>query len=214
MRTRLLAAALMLAVAATAAACQPKPNDGNDSGNGASPPDPCVLITPDDLVQQLGEDFSRDVESPTATPSAGPAVCGYTASETGHRVDVSVYADASGYQSLVDAGTQADASPAPVDGIGKAAVRTPTALYAVFDSFVLVIALDGVPPGESVDAALEALGRLAASRASGSPSPDPSVSPGDPSGSPADPSLSPSGSEPLPSPSESPALTSPSPSAS
>jgi hypothetical protein len=167
MRTRLLPVVLAALAVTALAACDPSAIGGATS----APPDPCLLVTADDLTQQLGEDFLADTAPPTG---ATQRVCGYTATETGHHVDVTVYADVAGYQDLVNHADTAGETPAPVTGVGRAAVRTHTELLAVFDSFVLTVVLTGIPAGDGVDAALEALGHLASDRVSGvSPTPSP-----------------------------------------
>jgi len=167
-RTRLLAtAALLAALTAPLALTGCDPGDGSSSptpGTSAAavaPPDPCALITAADLEKALGETFEQDSLGPQ---KPGRHVCGYRTNETGHTAQIAVYADASGFQALVDAATKADGAPTAVTGVGQVALRTHKQLFARFSNFVLAITLTGVAAGDSTDAALETLGHTASDR--------------------------------------------------
>jgi len=168
-RTRLLAtAALLTALAAPLALTGCDPGGASSSSTpgatapaAAAPPDPCALVAAADLEKVLGETFEQDSLGPQ---KPGRRVCGYRTNETGHSAQIAVYADASGFQALVDAASQASGAPTPVSGVGQLAVRTHNQLLASFGNFVLVITLTGLAAGDSTDKALETLGHTAADR--------------------------------------------------
>ena len=169
MRTRLLATAALLAALAAPLAltgCDPGAGSGGSTPGAsapaaAAPPDPCALITPADLQKALGETFEQDSLGPQ---KPGRRACGYRTNETGHAAQIAVYADASGFQALIDAATKADGAPTAVTGVGQVALRTHTQLFARFTNFVVVITLTGLPADDSTDTALEALGHTATDR--------------------------------------------------
>ncbi len=148
-----------LTLATTATGCDP-----NTLGDSAALPDPCVLITAADLETQLGESFQSS--SPAVAPT-DREVCDYDAFETGDHVGVSVYRGADAYKNLLATAKSAAEPPTILTGIGVAAFRTHSQLYAAFSNFVFAIELVGVPAGDNIDAGLEALGRTANSRITG-----------------------------------------------
>jgi Protein of unknown function (DUF3558) len=179
MRIRVAAVAASLTLlTATVAGCSG--NDAKSSGSagnptgGASvsagpPPDPCKLVTKEDLQKALGESFEQSSLPPT---DPGRQTCSYDASETGHHVDINTYADPGGgggvdaaYQNLLQGAKDVGGTPVQIDGIGDAAFRSNAQLYAKMKGYVLNIVIDGLGSDETTDKALEELGREAASRA-------------------------------------------------
>jgi hypothetical protein len=172
MRIRVAAmAASLTLLAAPVAGCSPDSSDagGDGAGRSAPPPDPCTLVTRDDLEKALGESFEQS-SGPATDP--GRQTCSYHALETGHLVDINTYASPKGgagvddtYKSLLQAAKDVGGAPVPVEGVGDAAFRTRSQLYAKMKGYVLNIVFSGLGPDEGTDEALEELGREAAARA-------------------------------------------------
>ena len=174
MRFRVAVVAASLTLLAAAAGCSATSSDSAGGQNGASvsaapPPDPCTLVTTDDLERALGESFAQS-SLPVTDP--GRHTCSYEATETGHHVDVNTYVDPSGgangvdnaYQNLLQAAKDVGGTPVQLDGIGDAAFRSNSQLYAKMKGYVLNIVIAGLGEDETIDNALEELGRQAASR--------------------------------------------------
>jgi hypothetical protein len=131
------------------------------SGTATALPDPCALVTAADLESAFGESFTSTGSAPD---QSGRRVCSYTANETGHLVDVNVFGDSRVYQGLLAAARAVDGEATELTGIGDAAFRTHSQLYAQVGKLVIGIVLVSMPAGESTDSALESLGRTAAGR--------------------------------------------------
>jgi hypothetical protein len=174
MRPRLLpAAALVTAALVTAALLGLAGCDGGTTpgptGTAAATaasmsvaPEPCTLVTPADLEQVLGETFTVD---PAATADDQRRICTYTASETGHVVNVNEYPLVPDLRDLMAAAQDVNQPPTPLTGIGRAAFRTHSQVYVLLDNFVLSIVFLQIAEGDSTDAALETLAKAAAGRA-------------------------------------------------
>ncbi len=171
MRLRLLPLVALLGAALLVGGC-----DGSATGNPtpgatgtgtgtaapdlAAAPDPCTLLTAEDLAQALGETFTA--EPPTA--DADRRACVWTASETGHVVNVNEYPLVGDLQELMAAAWDVNKAPTLVSGVGKAAFRTDSQFYALLNRFVLAIVFLEIPTGDSTTEALVSLGKAAAAR--------------------------------------------------
>ena len=134
-----------------------------DPNSTASTPDPCPLLTPEEIQQVQGGviEVGREIRG----NRNGERVCSYDQRDTKVLTSVSVYPDdRAGFDGEYEAVKQYDPDVAQAPGIGEAAFFSGVVLYALKGSFVVVVVASGPgDPGEA-KAKLLALGPKAAAR--------------------------------------------------
>jgi uncharacterized protein DUF3558 len=130
-----------------AASPAPAPN----GGPAINVPDPCSLITKQDVAKVIGETDSSAV-APGGQP--GQRSCGYANSASGKLVTVAVFpTDQAGFDKLrTAAGTVTN-----VPGVGDSAFTLASAMYARKGSLAVSVYVAGVTPDSAVPTVLSSL---------------------------------------------------------
>lgn len=134
-----------------------------DPASTASTPDPCPLLTPDEIQQVQGGVIEPGREIPGN--QNGERVCTYDQRDTKVLTSVSVYPDdRAGFDGEYEAVKHYDPDAAQVPGIGEAAFVSGVVLYALKGAFVVVVVASGPADVAEAKAKLLVLGAKAVAR--------------------------------------------------
>jgi hypothetical protein len=135
------------------------PAPGASGGQAAKLPDPCVLITKDDVKTVIGEPDSTAI-APGTQP--GQRSCGYANTTASKLVTVAVFpTDQAGFDKLK---SNAGTTITNVPGVGDAAFTAASAIYVRKGSVAVSVFVSGVTPDSAVTAALSSLVKTALGR--------------------------------------------------